>query len=687
MPTPHARSFALTTDPANPPARPIVAPYGAWRSPITADAIVAESVGIGSVAIDRDAVNGDAILWVESRPAEGGRNVIVRRAADGTTAEVNPPPYNARTRVHEYGGGAWLAHNGVVWFSNFDDQRIYRQEIDGGQPYPITPAAPLRYADAIMDSARCRLICVREDHTDPANIVNAIVAMPADADSGVDAESDGDGGGCGAQTVLAGGWDFVASPRLAPDGATLAWLSWNHPNMPWDGTHLWTAPVLDDGTLGDATLAAGGDSVSIYQPEWSTDGVLHYVSDASGWWNLYRHIPTDLGDGQSAPLYPDDAEYGRPQWMFAAHSYAFAGDGSIICAVNRRGSWSLNRLRPDDGALTPLPIPAGEMGRGDLAVSGSTAVVIAGDAERPMSLLRVNLDTGEWDTLRVSSGVDIPSGYIAPAQPIEFPSTDGRRAYALYYPPRNPEHQAPAGALPPLLVMSHGGPTGAASGALDPAVQFWTSRGFAVVDVNYGGSTGYGRAYRQLLNGNWGIVDVDDCANAALHLVHQGLADGGRLAIRGGSAGGYTTLAALTFRNIFAAGASYYGVSDLAALAADTHKFESRYLDKLVAPYPQGADTYRQRSPIHHTAGLSCPIILLQGLEDKIVPPNQAELMFDAVRSKGIPCAYLPFAGEQHGFRRAANIKRALEAELYFYGRIFGFTPADAIETVEIANL
>ena len=662
----------MTTAPANTAAAPApgvnIAPYGAWRSPITADAIVAESVGIGSVAIDYDVVNGDAILWAESRPAEGGRIVIVRCAADGTVAEVNPPPYNARTRVHEYGGGAWLVHNGVVWFSNFDDQRIYRQEIGGGLPQPITPDAPLRYADAVRDAARNRLICVREDHTDPGNVVNAIVAVPAD--------------GVGEQTVLCGGWDFVAAPRLSPDGATLAWLSWNHPNMPWDGTQLWTAPVLDDGSLGEATLVAGGASVSIYQPEWSPDGVLHYVSDASGWWNLYRQR-----DGQEEPLYPDDAEYGRPQWAFASHSYAFAGDGGIVCAVNRRGFWSLNLLRPDAGTLTPLPVPAGEMGRGDLAVSGNIAAVIAGDAERPMSLLRVNLDTGDWDTLRVASGVELPAGYISPAQSIEFPSTDGRRAYALYYPPRHPEYAAPAGALPPLLVMSHGGPTGAASGALEPAVQFWTSRGFAVVDVNYGGSTGYGRAYRQLLNGNWGVVDVDDCANAALHLVHQGLADGRRLAIRGGSAGGYTTLAALTFRNIFAAGASYYGVSDLAALAADTHKFESRYLDRLVGPYPQDAATYRQRSPIHHTQGLSCPIILLQGLEDQIVPPNQAELMFDAVRSKGIPCAYLPFAGEQHGFRRAENIKRALEAELYFYGRIFGFAPADAIEAVAIENL
>ncbi len=643
-------------------ANPTIAPYGSWRSPITADAIVAESITISSVAID-----GDAILWTEARPAEGGRNVIVRCTPRGDVSDVNPPPFNARTRVHEYGGGAWLAEGGTVWFSNFDDQRIYRQQA-GDTPLAITPPAPLRYADAVLDRARNRLICVREDHADPDNIVNAIAAVPAD--------------GIGRQTTLAAGWDFVSAPRLSPDGATLAWLSWNHPNMPWDGTHLWTAPVLADGTLGAAVLAAGGDNVSVYQPEWSPDGILHYVSDASGWWNLYRN---DAGAPQ--PLYPDAAEYGRPQWVFASHTYGFAGDGRIVCAVNRRGAWSLNLLDPDAGVLTPLDVPAGEMGRGDLAVTGITAVALAGDARRPLSLLRVNLNTGYWDTLRMSSTTNVNAGYISPAETVEFPSNEGRPAYALYYAPRNPAYRAPAGELPPLLALSHGGPTGAASGALDLSIQFWTSRGFAVVDVNYGGSVGYGRAYRQLLKGNWGVVDVDDCANAALYLVHQGLADGRRLAIRGGSAGGYTTLAALTFRNIFAAGASYYGISDLEALASDTHKFESRYLDRLVAPYPEGADTYRRRSPINHTNRLSCPIILLQGLEDRIVPPNQAELMYDAVRGKGIPCAYLPFAGEQHGFRRAGNIKRALEAEAYFYSRVFGFALADAVAPVEIENL
>lgn len=641
---------------------PIIAPYGSWRSPITADSIVAESIGIGQVAID-----GDSILWTEGRPAEGGRNVIVRGTPDGDIADVNPPPFNSRTRVHEYGGGAWIADAGVVWFSNFDDQRIYRQGVDG-EPQAITPEAPLRYADATLDGARNRLICVREDHTDPDNVVNAIVAVPAD--------------GVGEQTLLFDGWDFVSSPRLSPDGMTLSWLSWNHPNMPWDGTHLWMASILDDGALGEATLVAGGEGVSVCQPEWSPDGVLHYVSDASGWWNLYR-----TGENGPEALCRDDAEYARPQWVFASRTYGFAGNGDIICAVNRRGAWSLNRLNPDTGALTRLDVPAGEMGRGDLAVSGITVIVVAGDVERPLSLMRVNLNTGYWDTLRAASKTDVAPEYISPAQTIEFPSNEGRPAYALYYPPRNPEYQAPLGELPPLLTLSHGGPTAAASGALDMAVQFWTSRGFAVVDVNYGGSVGYGRAYRQLLNGNWGVVDVDDCANAALHLVHQGMADGDRLAIRGGSAGGYTTLAALTFRNVFAAGASYYGVSDLAALAEDTHKFESRYLDRLVAPYPAGADTYRRRSPIEHTDGLSCPIILLQGLEDRIVPPNQAEMMFDAVRSKGIPCAYLPFEGEQHGFRRAENIKRALEGELYFYSRVFGFELADAVEPVAIENL
>ncbi len=643
-------------------SNPTTAPYGSWRSPITADAIVAESVGLGQVAID-----GDTVLWTESRPSEGGRNVIVRKRPGHAADDVNPPPFNARTRVHEYGGGAWCSRGGTLWFSNFDDQRIYRVQ-PGGAPEPVTPDAPLRYADAALDSNRNRLICVREDHTGPNNIINSIAAVPAD--------------GNGEQTVLASGWDFVASPRLSPDGGTLAWLSWNHPNMPWDGTHLWTAAVLADGSLGESTLVAGGDGISVFQPEWSPDGVLHYVADQTGWWNLYRYR-----DGAPEPLYPDDAEYARPQWVFGARTYGFSNNGGIVCSVNRRGVWSLNLLNPSVGTMTALDVPATEAGRGDLTVSGRTAIAVAGAADRPVSLIRLNLDSGHWDTVRSSSSTTVDVAYVSPAQRIEFPSNDGRPAYALYYEPRNPEFVATDGEKPPLLVLSHGGPTGAASGALDMSIQFWTTRGFAVVDVNYGGSVGYGRAYRQLLNGNWGVVDVDDCANAALHLVHQGLADGGRLAIRGGSAGGYTTLAALTFRNVFAAGASYYGVSDLETLAADTHKFESRYLDRLVAPYPEGVEIYRQRSPIQNISGLSCPIILLQGLEDRIVPPNQAEMMFDAVREKGIPCAYLPFAGEQHGFRRAENIKRALEAELYFYSRVFDFELTDAIEPVTIENL
>ena len=644
------------------PPTPTTAPYGSWRSPITADAIVAEAVGLGQVAID-----GNAVLWTESRPSEGGRCVVVRMTPDGHVTEVNPPPFNARTRVHEYGGGAWLASGGVVWFSNFDDQRIYRAG-PGGGPVAITPDGPMRYADAMLDRGRNRLICVREDHTDPDHIVNTIAAVPAD--------------GNGEPVALASGWDFVSTPRLSPDGMTLAWLSWNHPNMPWDSTQLWTASVLADGSLGEATLMAGGESVSVFQPEWSPDGVLHYVSDQTGWWNLYRYQ-----NSERQALYPDDAEYARPQWVFGARTYGFAGNGRVVCSVNRRGVWSLNLLNPSVGTMTALDVPATEAGRGDLAVSGRTAILVAGAVDRPLSLIRVNLSDGYWDTLRQSSSTAVDVGYISPARSIEFPSNDGRPAYALYYAPRNPEFAPPDGEKPPLLVLSHGGPTGAASGALDMSIQFWTTRGFAVVDVNYGGSVGYGRVYRQLLNGNWGVVDVDDCANAALHLVHQGLADGDRLAIRGGSAGGYTTLAALTFRNVFAAGASYYGISDLEALALDTHKFESRYLDRLVAPYPEGAETYRQRSPIRHVEGLSCPIILLQGLEDRIVPPNQAEMMFEGARGKGLPCAYLTFEGEQHGFRRAENIKRALEAEAYFYSRVFGFQLADNVEPVEIENL
>ena len=638
----------------------VVAPYGSWQSPITADLIAGGAVGLGQIALD-----GNDVYWVEMRPAEGGRMVVVRRGADGAAVDVTPAPYNARTRVHEYGGGAFLVQDGVVFFANFSDQRIYRQE-RGGAPRAITPEGPLRYADGVYDARRGRIICVREDHSGGGEAVNAVVGV--------------DVGGGGVVTLFEGA-DFCAAPRLSPDGGTLAWLVWDHPNMPWDSTTLLAAPVGADGLLGAAEVVAG-DGDSVLQPLWSPSGELHFVSDRSGWWNLYR-----WRDGAAEPVLTMEAEFARPQWVFDPAAYGFLEDGRIVCSYVRRGVWGLGVIDADGGGLERLDLPWSEMGRGELRAAGRRAVFSAGAPDRAMSVVSLDADTGATEVLREAHSGAVGDGYISLPEAVEFATGGGMTAHAFYYAPRNADFAGPSGELPPLLVKSHGGPTAAASTALDLGVQFWTSRGFGVVDVNYGGSVGYGTEYRRRLNGAWGVVDVADCVNAARFLAARGDVDRERLAIDGASAGGYTTLAALTFYDVFRAGASYYGVSDLAALVQETHKFEARYLDSLVGPYPERQDLYRERSPIHYTDRLSCPLLLLQGLEDAIVPPNQAEMMFDAVRGKGIAAACVLFEGEQHGFRRAENIKRALEAELYFYSRVFGFELADAVAGVVIENL
>ena len=641
---------------------PTTAPYGSWQSPITTDLIVSGAIGLGQIALD-----DEDIYWAELRPSEGGRMLVVKHTPDGETTDITPAPFSARTRVHEYGGGAYLVHEGVVYFSNYADQRMYRQD-QGGDPQPITPETDMRYADGCFDSARDRIICVRENHTSEGEPVNAIVAV--------------DALGQGEQQVLSQGSDFCSNPRISPDGSTLAWLTWDHPNMPWDGTFLLVASFNDRGQLDEPQVVAGGRAESIFQPEWSPDGVLHFVSDSSGWWNLWR-----WEDGQARQLTSRNAEFGKPQWELGSRTYSFASEELIACSYNEGGVWKIAMLQIESGMLLAVYTPFTEMGHGDIQAGDGKIVFIGGAPTLPVSLVLFDLASSKWQELRKSSDLDIDPGYISAAQPVEFPTEDGKTAHAFYYPPKNLDFQGPAGEKPPLLVKSHGGPTGAASSALGLATQFWTSRGIGVLDVNYGGSTGYGREYRERLNGKWGIVDVDDCCNAALHLVSQGEADGDRLAIDGGSAGGYTTLAALTFKEVFKAGASLYGVSDLEALAKKTHKFESRYLDGLVGPYPENQDLYKQRSPINHTDRLSCPLILFQGLEDQIVPPSQAEMMFDAVLAQGLPTAYIPFEGEQHGFRRAENIKRVLEAELYFYSRVFGFELADSVEPVNIENL
>ncbi|NOT55305.1 MAG: S9 family peptidase [Deltaproteobacteria bacterium] len=635
--------------------------YGSWKSPITSDFIVAGTIALGQITLD-----GEDIYWVEQRPTEGGRNVIVRSSPDGQTVDMNPAPFNARTRVHEYGGGAFTVCDGTLYFSHFADQRLYRQ-IGLTTPQPLTPEAPLRYADAVGDRHRNRLICIREDHrpTD-REAVNTVVS--------IDLATGGEG------RVLAAGNDFYSTPRLSPDGTRLAWLTWNHPNMPWDGTELWVGELTTEGLLERSEKIAGGESESIFCPQWSPDGVLYFMSDRSGWWNLYRQR-----DRQVEALCPMAAEFGRPQWVFGMSTYAFLSSHELVCAYSTKGVWRLARLDTETKTREEIETPYTEIG----GVQATSMQVVFGGASatESASIVRLDLTTQQTTVLRRSSTLTIDPGYIAAPQAIEFPTENGRTAHALFYPPSNRDYTAPSDERPPLLVKSHGGPTASAAASLSLGIQYWTSRGIAVLDVNYGGSSGYGRAYRDRLKGQWGVVDVDDCVNGARFLVARGLVDGKKLAITGGSAGGYTTLCALTFRDVFQAGATHYGIGDLEALAQDTHKFESRYEDGLVGPYPARRDLYRARSPIHFTDQLSCPVIFFQGLEDKIVPPSQAETMVAALRAKGLPVAYVPFAGEQHGFRRAENIKRALDAELYFYARVFGFTLADPVEPVEIENL
>jgi len=668
-----------------------VAPYGAWASPLTAARVTAGALRLGEIALD-----GGNVYWTEGRASEAGRYVIVRRTADGRISDVTPPGFNVRSRVHEYGGAAMTVHRGDVYFCNFADQRLYVQR-GGGAPAALTPEG-FFYADARMDVTRDRLVAVREDHRKgDAEPPAAIVAIPVAGGRG-SKQRESSPGVTSPGLVLVSGADFYSDPAVSPDGATLAWLQWNHPNMPWDGTELWTAPIRPDGTLGARTKVAGGANESIFQPEWSPDGVLHFVSDRTGWWNLYRARPRDAGAEAPAtpahaiePLHPMSADFGKPQWTFSMVTYAFAGPRRIAATYTQNGRWHLAFIETDSLRWEPVQTSLDVME--SIRADERAIYFVGGSPTAAAAVARMTLAAMEPEVLRRSTTEPIDAAWISTAEPVTFQSphpsapAGTREVHAFYYAPRNPDFQAPDGARPPLLVLTHGGPTGATETALDPEVQFWTSRGFAVLDVNYSGSTGYGRAYRDRLKGQWGVVDVEDAVAGAMAMVEAGKADGERLAIRGGSAGGYTTLAALTFHSTFKAGASYYGISDIEVLARDTHKFESRYLDSLIGPYPAAKDVYVERSPIHFTDRLSSALILFQGLEDKVVPPNQSEMMADAVRKKGLPVAYITYEGEQHGFRKAENIVRSLEAELYFYGRVFGFTPADTIEPVVIDNL
>ena len=635
--------------------------FGEWASPIGTERITAGSVRLEAVAID-----GEHICWLEGRPSEGGRYALVCREPDGTCRDLVPAPFNVRSRVHEYGGGSFLVRDGRVWFTNDSDQRLYGKEADS-PPVALSVEGPHRYADMELDARRARLVCVRESHpADGSEPVNSLVAVPLVG---------------GEASVLHRGHDFYSSPSLSPDGEWLAWMTWDHPNMPWDESVVWLARTGEDGSIGETVPVAGGQGVSVYQPDWSPDGVLHLVCDRNGWWNLYR-----WEDGALDPVYEAEAELAHPQWQLGTATYGFDCDGNIVFTCCESGRWRLMRLDASGRARTQ-PCCSHLESIADLGVRGDVCVLLAGAPDLPGSVVRVDLARDVSEILRQSFPLSLDPAHLSIPRPVDFPTGEDESAHAFFYPPVNADCEAPEGEVPPLIVISHGGPTGATSTTLDLRIQFWTNRGFAVLDVDYRGSTGYGRAYRERLAGAWGLADVEDCVNGALHLAAEGEVDRARLAIRGGSAGGFTTLAALVFHDVFRAGASFYGISDLEALARDTHKFESRYLDRLVGPWPEQAERYRQRSPIHSAERLSCPVIFFQGLEDKVVPPNQAERMVQVLRERGLPVAYLAFEGEQHGFRRAETIEATLRAELAFYGRVFGFRPAGDLPDLDIENL
>jgi dipeptidyl aminopeptidase/acylaminoacyl peptidase len=642
----------------------IVAPYGSWRSQVRVEDVVADVIVLGEPWID-----GDDVYWLEGRPLEGGRRVLVRASADGSTTDLTPPPFNVRDRVHEYGGGSYVVTGGTVVFSNFADSRLYRLDPGAEEPIAITPEGPWRYADLRADPDRRRFYAVREDHSagdDHTMVVNTIVALPLDG---------------GTPTILVSGTDFVASPRLSPDGTQLAWLEWDHPDMPWDATRLRFAPVLPDGTLGEPALAAGGPDESIVQPEWSPDGTLHLASDRSGWWNLYRLVEGP----RLEPLAPMAAEFADPPWLFGRSSYGFLPDGTMIAAARREGHDHLFHIAP--GHLigeVETPFTEFETLR---AVDGGV-VALAGSPTDTWVVVRIDPSTlAVSGVLRRASTITLDPAAFAVPESIEFPTSGGRTAHALFYRPTNPDFEAPEGELPPLVVLTHGGPTSNALTTLELSRQFLPSRGIAVVDVDYGGSTGYGRDVRRELDGKWGVVDVDDTVAAARFLVERGDVDPDRLAIEGGSAGGFTTLAALAFRDTFTAGISHFGVADLESLARDTHKFESRYEDRLVGPLPEALATYRARSPVYAFDRISCPVLVLQGLEDRVVPPSQGEEIVAALKANGIPHAYLAFEGEGHGFRGAEAIRRTIEARLSFLGQVFGFEPSDEVPPIDVPGI
>lgn len=663
--------------------------FGSWESPITADYVHAGEIARGHARAD-----GEDVLWLETRPAEEGRTVLVRRSPDGAVRDVSLPGQDVRTTLHEYGGGDYAVRDGVVLYVVRDEQQVWIAR-EGRDPRPITaPSAGLvRYAGFCLDPERGVAWCTREDQRDSTlEPVTSLVRLDLDAEAegyGVvvvpgrerpRAESGTTGSSADGSDAAP---DFVMDPALSPDRSQLAWVTWNHPGMAWEGTQLWVAYLDAEGNVDEPGVVAGGPGHSIEQPTWADLDRLLCVSDEFGWSRLALLDLRAPGAG-FLELTEDPYDYGIPRWVPDMRSYAPLPDGRIVTGRGENGFRPLVIVDPAGDLVTSLDLPLTFVQDLDVAADGSVVATVA-RADAPRAVVRIDPDEGTVTPLHDASD-DLLYRYASTAEPITWVSTDGAEAHGFLYRPRNPDVVAPEGELPPLIVTTHGGPTSNAVPAADRARTYWTSRGFAVLDVNYAGSTGFGRAYRERLSGQWGVADVADVATGARHLAESGAVDGARMAIRGGSAGGYLTLSALTRTDVFAAGVSLFGIADLCALATDTHKLESRYPWGLLAPWPQGRDVYVERSPLTHVDSLSAPLLLLQGAEDKVVPPNQAQLMADALQRRGIPHAMVVFEGEGHGFRVPANRQRATELELSFYGRVFGFEPDGQIEQIELAT-
>ncbi|KAA8537709.1 hypothetical protein F0562_027301 [Nyssa sinensis] len=663
----------------------LTAPYGSWKSPITADVVSGGEKRLGGSAVDAHG----RLFWLESRPTESGRAVLVREPEKpgDEPIDITPKEFAVWTVAQEYGGGAFKISGDTVIFSNYEDQRLYKQSIEctDSSPVPLTRdyGGPIVcYADGVFDLRFNRYVTVREDRRE--NSLNPTTTIISIDLSNTNIQE---------PKILVDGNDFYAFPRMDPKGERIAWIEWGHPNMPWDKSELWVGYISENGDVYKRICVAGGDHTLVEsptEPKWSPKGELFFITDReSGFWNLYKW---NESDNEVLPVYSLDAEFARPLWVFGMNSYEFIQSceqkNLIACSYRQNGRSFLGILDDVQSTVSLLDIPFTDIN--NIALGFHGLYIEGASAVHPLSIAKVTLDDQKskavdfmilWSSSPDSSKY---KPYFSLPELIEFPTeVPGQNAYAYFYPPTNPIYQASGEERPPLLLKSHGGPTAETRGILNLSIQYWTSRGWAFVDVNYGGSSGYGREYRERLLRRWGIVDVNDCCSCAQFLVDNGKVDGERLCITGGSAGGYTTLASLAFRETFKAGASLYGVADLNLLRAETHKFESHYLDNLVG----SESDYFQRSPINFVDKFSCPIILFQGLEDKVVPPDQARKIYLALKEKGLPVALVEYEGEKHGFRKAENIKFTLEQQMVFFARLVGhFKVADEITPISIDN-